>query len=285
MQPIAGSLAKEEREILAIKYILPVFSKTSAIDIGRQAKGLLVRLHTITGWKLPDDDLFLNTLVSEFSRYLTENCGDLNPEEVAYAFRNYALETQDWGKSMNLQLIHDPISRYRQVRKCISEMEERVSDRTKEGQKLIESPIDTDWSEQWYKIKESARNGTINSIFIVTPIYDWLKRTGRLTVSGEERKQILEDCRQAFALEMRDAIRESGAPNPEARKKYDLLVKEGDEWRENEDLWSAVINASKIKAVKIEAQNAVIKDQKFQNDSQSNFYQKHNIPTRTTGFI
>ena len=237
-----------------------MFSKTPAIDLVRQAKGLLVRLHTITGWKLPDDDFFLNTLISEFTKYLTENCGDLNPEEVAYAFRNYAMGTKDWGKSMNLHLINEPIAEYRKVRRHISELEERASESAKDAQISIEPPKEVDWSQEWEKIKESARNGTINTLYIVTPIYDWLKRTNQLTVSGAERIQILEDCRQALAYEMQVALRESLAANPVGKQKYELLIKEGDDWRQNEDLWSAVINASKIQTVKIEAQNAIINE-------------------------
>lgn len=234
-----------------MKYLLPTFSNLPAIDLGRHAKGLLVRLHTITGWKLPDDDFFLNTLVSEFTKYLTENCGDLNPEEIGYAFRNYGLETKDWGKSMNLQLIHDPISEYRKVRADISAMEERLKESKNKPDKQIEHTGEVDWSPEWNKLLESARNGSLNALYCVAPIYDWLKKQGMIAFSDRERNEIFEECRQAYAYEIMVALRTANAPD--MRAKYELLIKDGREWRENSDLFVHVILMSKQETLKRQA--------------------------------
>lgn len=122
-------------------------------------------------------------------------------------------------------------------------------------------PGETDWSDEWEKIKESARKGAFRGEFITTCIYDWLKRNKMITLSGAERWQLLEDCRQAYALEMREALHASPAANPEGRRLYELLVKEGDDWRQEEKLWSAVVDYSKRETVRIEALNAIANEQ------------------------
>jgi hypothetical protein len=111
--------------MLAVKYQSKRIGQFSPEELHNHTMALLFRIHTITGWKLPDDEFFLNTLVSEFEKFLSERYPDLNPDEITYAFRNYGTTVKDWGKSMNLSLIDEPIQKYLSVRKCLSDMEER----------------------------------------------------------------------------------------------------------------------------------------------------------------
>lgn len=109
----------------AIKYQCRPFREMAVHEIGNHSLALLIRIHAITGWNIPEHEDYLNPLVSEFTKLLMESYKDLNPEEIAYAVRNYGLEVKDWGKNMNLSLIDKPISEYRRVRKCLSDMEEK----------------------------------------------------------------------------------------------------------------------------------------------------------------
>ena len=241
---ISGSLAPEEQAILSVKYRLPRISETSAIDIPRHAKGLLFRLHTITGWKLPEDDLFLNTLVSEFTQYLVEKCGDLNPEEISYAFRHYALDVQDWGKSMNISLIDKPLQEYRERRRQVSIFEEARKNAVKDAEFKALPAGECDWSDQWEKIKEEAKIGTIDSMIILTPVFDWLERTGKIKLPREEKISLMKECREAL-------IRETQFRISEGHRDHDFLKQiERIDWMCVPEVKSKVSNLAKLLAVK-----------------------------------
>lgn len=245
LQKISDSMAPEEKAILKAKYILPRFPDMPAVDLPRHAKGLLFRIHTITGWKLPEDDLFLNTLVSEFSKYLVEQCADLNPEEVSYAVRNHALEVKDWGKSMNLSLIDEPIRSYRERRCAVSEFEE-ARKKALDASKTKELPAgECDWSEQWEQIKEGAKNGKIDNVIILTPVYDWLEREGLLDLDRDEKIQALRECREEYIREL--AVRIS-----EGYREQDLLeATKAPDWMLREEIMPRIRNMAKIKAVRM----------------------------------
>lgn len=241
----------EEKKALSLKYMLPRISETAAIDIPRHAKGLLFRLHTITGWKLPEDELFLNTLVSEFTQYLVERCGDLNPEEIAHAFRNYSLEVKDWGKSMNLSLIDEPIREYRIKRRELSAIEERAAI-SRGGAKNEElPPAECDWSKEWAKLLEMAKNGRIHNAVILTPIYDWLDRTGVLKLSTGEKYELMNDCRGVFLSDLQAELAEGSMSPGERTLKSALLKKlQSDDWIKDPEIKARLISLSKIRAVR-----------------------------------
>jgi hypothetical protein len=240
---------------LKLKYILPRISDTPAIDVGRHAKGLLFRLHTITGWKLPDDEYFLNTLVSEFTQYLVEKCGDLNPEEIAHAFRHYSLGIQDWGKSMNLSLIDEPIREYRIRRRELSELEERLSMQQKAVKSGELTAATCDWSKEWEELKEKAKNGQIRNAVILTPVYDWLVREGILTLSKEEKWDLVKVCKDQYLTQVKNQLNDmAGTPeskSAEANKLRDAAEKmEAGAWKKDVDIMARLITMSKVQAVR-----------------------------------
>lgn len=118
-------MTSEEKEMYAVKYSAKPIKDMPVDELEKQAKALIIRIHTISGWDVPNDKYYLNILTSEFSKMLAESYKDLNIEEITYAVRNYAMDINSWGKNMNLSLIDKPISEYRRVRQCLSEAEER----------------------------------------------------------------------------------------------------------------------------------------------------------------
>ncbi|MFB6456535.1 hypothetical protein ACE38W_14775 [Chitinophaga sp. Hz27] len=218
---------------------------------------MLIRIYSATGWRIPEDNSLMTSLVIEFGHFLIEQCGDLNPEEIALAFRTYALEIKDWGKSMNLSLILQPINRYRSARHDASVREERLKTASKDAMYAALPVGETDWSDEWERVKDAARNGQIRSVRIITPLYDWLNRKGMITFSPAEKRDIMEECRQIYALEMKVALQTTTIPVPAAREKYELLIKEGKEWLKSDDLCSVVLTASKIETVRREAVKAI----------------------------
>lgn len=231
----------EEARVIELKYSGPRFSSIPEHDVELHAMGLLIRLNAVTGWKIPDDGPILNTLVSEFSKFITESFSDMNPEEVAYAFRNYATGIKDWGKSMNLSLIEEPLQAYRNERRRLSELEERARMEPTED----ELPVgECDWSDQWESIKEQCRNGQIEQAIILTPVYDWLVREGLLNLDEEEKKGLLAQCREEYAQELKLSILEGNSEYEELSRllSTDCLKDSG--------IKARLINMSKIKAVK-----------------------------------
>lgn len=97
----------------------------NADQVSKWGKSLLLKIHVITGWTIPEAEL-LNILIDQFQKKLVENYGDVNPEEVEYAFRNFGTRVKDWGKAMNLSLIDEVMLPYLGERERLSrELEER----------------------------------------------------------------------------------------------------------------------------------------------------------------
>lgn len=87
-------------------------------------KALLLKIHVITGWKIPDDEM-LDILIDQFSKKMLEDYPQLNVDEIEYAFRSIGTKIKDWGKSMNLSLIEEVLSDYASERYELSQREER----------------------------------------------------------------------------------------------------------------------------------------------------------------
>lgn len=88
-------------------------------------KTLLLKIHVITGWTIPDSDLLV-ILVDQFQKKLIESYPDMNTDEIEYAFRQSGTTVKDWGKAMNLSLIDEVLIPYLGQRKVLShELEER----------------------------------------------------------------------------------------------------------------------------------------------------------------
>jgi hypothetical protein len=118
---------------LAVKYSkLPRFSKMAPAEIFIEAQRLMLKIHVITGWVIPDDPL-MGILIDQFSKKMTEDYGNMNADEVELAFRKNSGH-KDWGKSMNLALIDEVLSQYLAARVSISRMEEYAN---KSPQKAI----------------------------------------------------------------------------------------------------------------------------------------------------
>lgn len=88
------------------------------------AKATLLKIHVITGWTIPKDDLLI-ILIDQFIKKLIEGYPNVNPEEIEYAFRNYGTTVKDWGKSMNLSLIDEVMIPYLEQRFELSRVEEQ----------------------------------------------------------------------------------------------------------------------------------------------------------------
>lgn len=123
----AQLLTHDEQKIIVLKYKSKQIWQMSDAEIGDWSRALLLKIHVITGWVIPSDDALLVIMVDQFQKHLTEQFSELNPDEIEFAFRSTGTTIEDYGKSMNLNLIDKVLLPYLHKRYEVSNHEERVS--------------------------------------------------------------------------------------------------------------------------------------------------------------
>jgi hypothetical protein len=145
-------LTQPELEIIRIKYQGLQFGKMSDRNLRAYAKATLLKIHVITGWSIPKDEL-MNLLLDQFIKKLLESYPNVNTEEIEYAFRNYGTTVKDWGKNMSLALIDEVMIPYLANRKHLShEIEERMA--PPPAKILTDEDLDNlhrAWTEEFYQ--------------------------------------------------------------------------------------------------------------------------------------
>lgn len=96
------------------------------VELLMKGKALLIKIHVITGWTIPNSPELMNILVDQFVKTLAEKYPGLNMDEIEYAFRQHGTTIEDWGKAMNLNLIDSVLIPYVNYRFNISQDEEKV---------------------------------------------------------------------------------------------------------------------------------------------------------------
>lgn len=107
-----------------MKYQSLQLGRVPAAELPVITKNLLLKIHAITGWVVPEKDM-LKMFLEQLMLKARENYADLNPDEILFAFRNNT-EVKDWGKKMNLNLFDEVLIPYKNRRFELSHMEERV---------------------------------------------------------------------------------------------------------------------------------------------------------------
>ena len=163
-------------------------------------KAMLVQIHIITGWSLPENregsTLGMRTILeNQFAKKLTESCRDINFTEIEYAFRQYGTVTKDWGKNFSINMFSEVIDAYRAHRQQVSELER---DRPKA---YLPAPAMTDadyreWDESTRKL---FQGGFLQWQLLPVSLYDWLEKTGALIVTKEEKNQVWKRALEATA--------------------------------------------------------------------------------------
>lgn len=110
--------------MMEVKYASPCFGSIAKQDLELVANQLLLKLHVITGWTIPQNEL-MEILVDQFVKKMIEGYPTVNCEEMEFAFRNNT-GVKDWGKAMNLNLIDEVMAPYMAKRKGLSKIEEET---------------------------------------------------------------------------------------------------------------------------------------------------------------
>jgi len=122
-----------------MKYAATRICDMTDAEILTNVAEVLLRIHVITGWPLPDDEKYMKVLVEEFMLKLKESFSLLNFVEIVFAFRKNGIGIKDWGKNMNLDLVCNVLGVHSEERFSASLVEEKVS-----GAKEVSQVIYTD---------------------------------------------------------------------------------------------------------------------------------------------
>lgn len=186
MDSLKKILEPEELRILEVKYQSKRFGEMAWPDVDTWAKALLIKINTITGWVVPDETL--EVLVDQFRKKLIESYGYCNPDEIEYAFRNYGSYVKDWGKQMNLSLIHEVMVIYLNARRSVSDKELRVAE-AKEAEKSepSEKNLSEEMRQSWFdEVKSDILSKKRTVDFIPVELCDWLISSGRIKLTQEQ---------------------------------------------------------------------------------------------------
>lgn len=164
---------------MEIKYASPCFATIPAEDRFLLAKTLLLKIHIITGWTIPNEEMMV-ILIDQFLKKMVESYPTINAEEMEYAFRNNPVK--DWGKNMNLNLIDEVMSPYLQKRKELSRMEEE------KASKLLALPAPEITDDEFIdSIKNLYLDSNKNWRLIPVLAYDILVRQEKIKLDKEDK--------------------------------------------------------------------------------------------------
>lgn len=129
-------------------------------EVGLWSKTLLLKIHVITGWTIPDSDLLI-ILVDQFQKKLIESYPNMNADEIEYAFRQSGTTVKDWGKAMNLSLIDEVLIPYLDERKRLSHTYEERKAPPPEQVILTDQQLDDLHRKDIEEYYQRCRNGRV----------------------------------------------------------------------------------------------------------------------------
>jgi hypothetical protein len=180
-------------------------------EVSKWTKALLLKIHVITGWVIPDDDPLYNILIDQFQKQLTEKYFELNPDEIEYAFRKAGTTIEDWGKSMNLNLMDKVLLPYLNDRYMISEVERQLA------YKKTQPPFSLDNIDYRRMIEEDYQYFLSGKVFQTFPVhyYPTLVKDGFI-IEETENYRILDMTDQekdSLVLKVFESAKEQGIVN------------------------------------------------------------------------
>lgn len=95
------------------------------LQLDQKTKVAMLRIHVITGWTIPVDEM-MQIFIDELRSLLLQEYEDISFDEIIFAFRRYSHVVEDWGKEMNLKLISKVLEAYMEDRYDVGLLEERI---------------------------------------------------------------------------------------------------------------------------------------------------------------
>lgn len=197
-------LTGEENKLLELKYKSCPLDKINDSDLLYQASLLILKIHVIAGWNVPEKEL-KNILVDQFTKKIKERYTNVNAEEIDYAFRHNTT-VKDWGKSINLVLIDEVLGEYLEKRSQVSQLEEKYKN------KELPPPVkeeDVLSDEDYISANKAVYRLTGNAGLVSVRCFNILLKNGCIKrAEGKERERITKISRSNFfAIENRENIK------------------------------------------------------------------------------
>lgn len=174
--------------MLAVKYQSQPFGAMVPEDLELWADALMLKIHAITGWVVPEDTLF-TVFTDQLQKKMIESYATVNPDELEYAFRLSGTTVKDWGKTMNLSLFDEVMMPYLAKRTELSKVEEQKAVAAPAAKEDTGDSAMKDWAKT-VKAQVAAPDYDIN--FVPLMIYEWMEREAIIQPSKEQKKDFLQ---------------------------------------------------------------------------------------------
>lgn len=173
--------------MIEVKYLSKQFGKMTNEEFDLWGDALLIKLHAITGWTIPEKTIG-KVLVDQFKKKLIESYPNCNTDEIEYAFRKNKTQVSNWGKNMNLSSIDEVMKPYLEERFDASRMEEHLKSLppAKEEPIPINDKIMIEWLTDVFK---NIKDGKHKFEFVPVDLYEWLDKRGNIKATNEEKKK------------------------------------------------------------------------------------------------
>ena len=152
---------RDEEQIWKLQYENLPIARMSENMFSIHKKTLLLKINMITGWNLPEHEALQNVLYDQFGKKLKEDYYSFNIEEIEYAFRSMGTTVEDWGKTINLNLIDKILIPYLHKRAAVREMESHALKQTP-----VKSIGFSDWKEACETNYQKFLNGKLEIMLL-----------------------------------------------------------------------------------------------------------------------
>jgi len=192
----------QDRKVITLKYASKSFGKMSDEERCLHAFDLLLKIHVIVGWTIPVGQL-MDILTAQFEKKLSESYTNVNAEEFEYAFRNRNLETNDWGKALNLTMIDEVMLPYLSTRFDLSRQEESLMSKNYhlvEEKRELSDEEKSEWIMDWKSMED------INIDLIPLIFYEFLDTKGIIKIPTEKKWEYTAKGVQYVKAKLQDEI-------------------------------------------------------------------------------
>lgn len=224
------------------KYKSKRIGEMSIDELVLHGKGIMIKTCIITGWQIPENQEYVTVFEDQLRKLLVDEYQDINIDEYEYAMRRYGTQIKDWGKSINLSLIREPLDEYKSYRSELSKVEEQ-NILTPE----IEGPKDADWSDTWERLIKGEIMGLYADLIPYPSLYDWLVKNRLYEPTKGIKWECMDKARSKFIGEVA-LKRETFQATTEEKELAEMM--KVPTWHKNERVTSALIAQSKTIAVK-----------------------------------
>jgi hypothetical protein len=205
---------------------------------------LLLKIHVITGWNIPTDEI-MDLFIDQFKKKLLESYKTVNVDEMEYAFRTFGTSIKDWGKSMNLSLIDEVMEDYLAQRREVGKLEESYATKN-----LLAAPVkklsEDDYTNWINEVKDLFNAGKYSPKLLPLLLYDKLNERKLITF---DKIEIFEQAKMLRFHQLKKLAETDRANRNKHKENMDYILG-GNEDKSHPEHRNIVMEAKRIALVK-----------------------------------